>query len=213
MVRLSRSISEGALPDGSGILTGFPFPHLFLRMQLGSANPQQISFTGEPFLLRRLGFSPSTCATPGRIFFAERSTPPHGEASALTACLPTSSRRNSEVSAKGLAPSILLTSKTTYQVRLACFQRPEPRRVRYYALLGGWLLLSQPSLCLRFRTTFDTLSLQLGALASVWVLSLSDAKITPAPSLRRICKQIRSLTRLVGISPLDNLISALPRLH
>src|SRR3989344_1936596 len=82
-----------------------------------------------------------------------------------------------------------------------------------YALLGGWLLLSQPSLCLRFKTTFDTLSLQLGALASVWVLSLSDAKITPAPSLRRICKQIRSLTRLVGISPLDNLISALPRLH
>ena len=84
-----RKFPKGALLLGSGILTGFPFPHLFLRAQLGSTNPQQINFTGEPLLFRRLGFSPNSFATPGRIFYAARSTPPHGEASALAVCLPT----------------------------------------------------------------------------------------------------------------------------
>src|SRR5712692_5630814 len=34
------------------------------------------------------------------------------------------------------------------------FRRPQPRPVSCYALLGGWLLLSLPSSCLRLRTAF-----------------------------------------------------------
>jgi len=34
-------ISQSALLLGSGILTGFPFPHLFLRVQLGRLTPSR----------------------------------------------------------------------------------------------------------------------------------------------------------------------------
>src|SRR5439155_26317205 len=34
------------------------------------------------------------------------------------------------------------------------FRRPQPRPVSCYALLGGWLLLSLPSSCLGLRTAF-----------------------------------------------------------
>src|SRR3989344_6353660 len=90
------------------------------------------------------------------------------------------------------------------------FQRLGLRWVRYYALFKGWLLLSQPSHCLKTRTTFDTLNQHLGTLIAVWVLSLSDTKITPAPSLQLTRRWIRSLTRQVAVSHLGCLIRALP---
>ena len=42
----------------TGILTGFPFDHLKLRMALGSTNPRLTNVAEEPEPLRRWGFSP-----------------------------------------------------------------------------------------------------------------------------------------------------------
>lgn len=57
---------------------------------------------------------------------------------------------------------------------------PLPRRVRFYALFKGWLLLSLPSRCLRERTPFPvTLSRYLGTLTPVWVFPLSERELTP----------------------------------
>jgi hypothetical protein len=54
------------------------------------------------------------------------------------------------------------------------FRDPQPRLVRYYALLRGWLLLSLPPSCLGLGTPFRlTLSQHLGALTLVWVVPLS----------------------------------------
>src|SRR3989338_1821570 len=48
-----------------------------------------------------------------------------------------------------------------------------------YALFKGWLLLSQPSHCLKFKTSFDTLSQYLGTLTAGSVVFVSDTKLTP----------------------------------
>ena len=53
-----------------------------------------------------------------------------------------------------------------------------------YELFQGWLLLSPPSSCLRLRTIFKvTLSRHLGTLTPGRVLTLSDIRLTPMPSL------------------------------
>ena len=129
----------------------------------------------EIFLNLLLYLSPSLIATPSRIIIPTRSTPPHGEASALAGRLPTTPTRQvllkSKVSVSYLTPSILPTGKTSSElVHLACFQRSKSRWVRCYALFKGWLLLSQPSHCLRFQTTFEILSSYFGTLTSVWVV-------------------------------------------
>ena len=74
------------------------------------------------------------------------------------------------VSAAGLSPVHL--------------RRPAPRRVSFYALFKGWLLLSLPPRCLRGGTTFATLSRHFGALTRVWVVPLSERRLTPRPLLR-----------------------------
>ena len=64
------------------------------------------------------------------------------------------------------------------------FQDPQSRLVICYELFKGRLLLSPPSSCLRLRIPFNlTLSRHLGTLTPGRVLALSDAKLTPAPSL------------------------------
>ena len=45
------------------------------------------------------------------------------------------------------------------------FGRSKLLWVRFYTLIIGWLLLSLPSHCLKFQTTFDTLNCNLGTLA------------------------------------------------
>ena len=60
------------------------------------------------------------------------------------------------------------------------FRGPRPRRVSFYALFKGWLLLSLPSRCLGTQTPFGlTLSRHLGALTLVWVVPLSEQELTP----------------------------------
>ena len=64
------------------------------------------------------------------------------------------------------------------------FQGRLPRLVSYYALFKGWLLLSQPPNCIRKTTPFKfTLSLYFRALIIVWVVSLSELRLTPSPLL------------------------------
>ncbi len=82
------------------------------------------------------------------------------------------------------------------------FRSIQSRRVICYELLRGWLLLSQPSRCLRSNTPPLTLSWCLGALTPVWVVSLSDAKLTPAPPLpRSTALENSEFDREVGGSP------------
>jgi len=83
------------------------------------------------------------------------------------ASLPLLLAKQSKVSVIDLAPSILLTSKMVFV--FARFQHLKPRRVRYYALFKGCLLLRQPPRCFRFETTFAALSRYSGTLTLVWV--------------------------------------------
>lgn len=64
------------------------------------------------------------------------------------------------------------------------FKGSKPRWVSCYALLRGWLLLSQPSQCLRSKTPLFTLSQYFGALTTIRVVSLSDWELTPQPLFR-----------------------------
>ena len=87
----------------------FPFQRLQLRVALGPTNLQLTISAGEPWPLRRRGFSPLFAVTTAGICNPVRSTEPHGSASSQTGRLPTSSMglpSSSGVSAAGLAPSI-----------------------------------------------------------------------------------------------------------
>jgi len=110
------------------------------------------------------------------------------------------SEKWSEVSALGFSP--------------VHFRGPQARQVSCYAFFKGWLLLSLPPCCLRSKTPFClTLSLNLGALTSVWVNPLSVMRLTPhkpaSPLL--LCPHLRSLRRRWTLSDPCLLVSALQR--
>ena len=52
-----------------------------------------------------------------------------------------------------------------------------------YAFLRGWLLLSLPPQCLRFKTPFVTLSIHFGTLTIVSLVRVSEQDLTPCPRL------------------------------
>ena len=118
--------------------------------------------------LRWSGFSPDCTITTARIFIPMRSTPAYTGASTHIERPPTrpSLARCSGVSVIRLSP--------------VHFRRLKPRRVSCYALFKGWLLLSLPPRCLRFQTTFFTLSGYLGTLTPVWAVSLLCDRLTPS---------------------------------
>ena len=98
-----------AYPRGTGMLTRFPFGGCELRPALGPANPQLTTVAGEPWPLRRRGFSPLFAVTTAGIFIRSGSTGPHGPASDPHRRPPTGSRANGPcpgVSAAGLVPAI-----------------------------------------------------------------------------------------------------------
>jgi len=78
-------------PNGTGILTCFPFVVFELRYDLGSTNPRLTIIAEEPWPLRRFRFSLNFGATIARIFVPEWSTGLHSPASTQTRRLPTGS--------------------------------------------------------------------------------------------------------------------------
>lgn len=78
-------------PDGTGMLTCFPFDMLELRHTLGPTDPWLTNSAEETWPLRRLGFSPNYAPTSARIFIPARSTGPHGPTSAQAGRLSTRS--------------------------------------------------------------------------------------------------------------------------
>jgi hypothetical protein len=59
------------------------------------------------------------------------------------------------------------------------FQDLTPRRVSFYTLLRGWLLLGPPPRCLRRKIPLQALSRHFGALIAIWVVSLSARELIP----------------------------------
>ena len=93
---LSQSVKLVALPCGeylcsSGILTGFPFVYVGLRIHLGSTNSRLKNIAEKPLPFRRSGFSPNFAVTTGRIFIPKGSTRRYRRASAPSGCLLTTS--------------------------------------------------------------------------------------------------------------------------
>ena len=172
---------------GTRILTGFPFGIVQLGDALGPANSRLTTSAEKTSPLRRHGFSPCCSITTARIFIHCRSIGAYAPTSTQQRHPPTGSpsliRRCPGVSVAGLSP--------------VHFRRLKPRRVSCYALFKGWLLLSLPPRCLRFETTFSTLSPHLGTLTPVWAVSLLRDRLTPshAGSLHLRSWRLRSLTR------------------
>ena len=129
-----------AYSNNTGILTCFPFPYLLLGVRLGSINPWLIFIVKEPLPFRRMWFSHIFALTTARILYSSRSTYLFRHASARPECLPTT--RFAAVSSIGnwFSP--------------VHFQGHQPWQVSCYALIIGWLLLSQPPCCLRLMTPF-----------------------------------------------------------
>jgi hypothetical protein len=117
----------------AGILTCFPFAKSQLGFDLGPPNPQLIDIVEEPLPLRRQGFSPCFVATTARILDPNRSTGPHGPASAQPGRPPTSSFKLQGIGGR-FSP--------------VHFPRANSWQVSFYALFKGWLLLSLPPWCL-----------------------------------------------------------------
>ena len=61
------------------------------------------------------------------------------------------------------------------------FQGLKSRQVSCYAFFKGWLLLSLPPCCLRFKTPFDTLNINFGTLTIVSVVPVSEMHLTRTP--------------------------------
>ena len=145
-----------------------PFRHGRLGHTLGPTYPRLTIVAGEPWPLRRRGFSPLFAVTTAGICNPE---PVHWTSrSSFYPARTPSYRRNAklrpEVSVAGLAP--------------VHFRGRQPRRVSCYAFFKGWLLLSLPPRCLRLTTPFSlTFSQHLGTLTSVWVVPLSVQDLTP----------------------------------
>ena len=63
------------------------------------------------------------------------------------------------------------------------FLRQKPRQVSCYAFFKWWLLLSLHPYCLRFKTPFDTLSMNFGTLTIVSLVRVTEHYLTQCPSL------------------------------
>ena len=126
--------------DNTGILTCFPFPSFLLGIRLGSITPWLIYIVKEPLPFRWQWFSHCTALTTTRILYSSRSTHLFRRTSTQPECLPTT-----------------LLSKVYSigdQFSPVHFQGHQPWQVSCYALIIGWLLLSQPPCCLRLMTPF-----------------------------------------------------------
>ena len=117
---------------------------------------------------RRSGFSPDFAVTTTGICNPDRSTGPHGPASAQSGRPPTGLRPEAQLCGIG------------GRLRPVHLRGLKPRRVSCYALFKGWLLLSLPPRCFRLETPFGlSLSRHLGALTTVRVVPLSEHELNP----------------------------------
>ena len=119
------------------------FPFLYrskLWSQLGSTYPWLICIVKEPLPLRWQRFSLCSDLTTTKILIPTKSTNPPGHASTFAGRLPTT----------------IITDVYSIGNRFSPvhFKRPHPWRVSCYALIIGWLLLSQPPRCLWMWTSF-----------------------------------------------------------
>ena len=150
-----RRRSHSAYPEASGWglalprvpswyrnLNRFPFRQVRLRPALGPTYPRLTTHC-------RGTLAPSTeeILTPLWLLLPPGSALAHGPLD-LTAQLPP--ERYARLPTRSLAVSLGIGT----WLSPVNFQRPQPRPVSCYALLGGWLLLSLPSSCLWLRTAF-----------------------------------------------------------
>ena len=133
------------LDGGAGILTGCPSPTR-RRLGLGPPHPEWISLALEPLGIRGAGFAPAS-----RYSYRHSPLPPLHQNS------------HPGFTADGNAPLPCTLANDCASVASVPHLSPPglsaPRHLRpvsYYALILGWLLLSQPPGCLRIATTFPT---------------------------------------------------------
>jgi|SRR4029077_11036007 hypothetical protein len=151
-----RRRSHSAYPEASGQklalprvplryrnLNLFPFRHGRLRHVLGPTYPRLTTHC-------RGTLAPSTegILTPLWLLLPPGSATANGPLD-LTAQLPPERRARLPTRLEPVSLGIGTWLSPVY------FRRPQPRPVSCYALLGGWLLLSLPSSCLRLRTAFN----------------------------------------------------------
>ncbi len=128
----------------AGILTGCPSAAAF-AIALGSPHPPSIFVAEETLDFRGPDFSSGlrllmpTFSLPCTPEFLTDTPSPRKK------CSPTTPRRNVGESASSV-PRLAPVN----------FRRPYPRIVSCYTLFKGWLPLSQPPICRRIRTTFNT---------------------------------------------------------
>ena len=131
-----------AYPGGAGILTGFPFGGYQLGAALGPANRRLTKHCRRTLALSAVGI-----LTPLRCYYRRdlQHTPVHRSSRPgfRPVCAPAY-----PASSKTLPGYRCLASAPTH------FRGPPPRRVSFYALFKGWLLLSLPPRCLRRETPF-----------------------------------------------------------
>jgi hypothetical protein len=177
---LPRSVRRWAcvaavVPSWCRIFNRLLFRHGRLGHALGPTYPRLTTVAGEPWPLRRRGFSPLFAVTTAGICTPDRSTGPHSPASAQPGRPPTDA---ADAAPRGIGGWLSPVH----------FQGHKPRRVSCYAFFKGWLLLSLPPRCLRLMTPFGlTFSQHLGALTSVWVVPLSVRELTPRNPSPKVC--------------------------
>ena len=139
-----------------------------LRTHLGSPNPWLIDIAKEPLLFRQLRFSRSTDPTKAMIIIPNHSISSYEKTSARLGRLSTNFSFEKFFSIGDFLSPVH-------------FQGPKPRQVSCYAFFKGWLLLSLPPCCLRFKTLFKTISKYLRTLTEVSLDWVSDYNLTPQP--------------------------------
>ena len=145
-----------------------PFHARQLRVRLGSPNPWLIDIAKEPLPFRQFRFSRNTDPTKARILISDHSIPSYEKTSA----------RSERLSTKFSYENLFSIGNLLSPVH---FQGSKPRQVSCYAFFKGWLLLSLPPCCLRFKTLFDTISKYLRTLTEVSLDRVSDYNLTPQP--------------------------------
>jgi hypothetical protein len=158
------------VPGWQGNINPFPFRRCRLASALGPANRRLTNIAGEPWPLRGWGFPPHYAATTAGICIAMGSRGAHAPPSEPMARPPTGAWLSHAPPGLGGPLSPFL------------FQAQPPRRVSCYTLLSRWLLLGLRPRCLRGLSP-SSLRGHLGTLTRGWVLSLSDAELSPAPQL------------------------------